>query len=54
MVTVLSDPEIVRKTVAGDYVFWNIAIQYMFCVFLMIKKMSLEGFTSTGEAKYEG
>ena len=29
-------------------------IQYMFCMFVMIKQMSLEGFTSTGEAKDEG
>ena len=32
----------------------HITIQYMFCMLVMIKKMSLEGFTSTGEAKYEG
>ena len=32
----------------------HIAIQYMFCMFLMIEKMTLEGFTGLGEAKYEG
>ena len=32
----------------------HIAIQYMFCMQLMIEKITLEGFTSTGEAKYGG
>ena len=31
-----------------------VAVQYMFCMFLMIEKMTLEGFTGIGEAKYEG
>ena len=32
----------------------HIAIWNMFCMYFMIKKITLEGFTGTGEAKYEG
>ena len=32
----------------------HIALQYMFCMFLMIEKMTLEGFTGLGEAKDDG
>ena len=32
----------------------HVAIQYLFCMQLVIEKVTLKGFTSIGEAKYGG
>ena len=32
----------------------RVGIGGVFCMYFMIKKTALEGFTGTGEAKYEG
>ena len=53
--SVLSGSEKFRKNKLLEMMFsGHITIQYMFCMSVMIKQMSLEGFTSIGEAKYEG
>ena len=55
MLSVLSGPFSFEKEKLLEMMFsGHIAIQYMFCMCLMIEKMTLEGFTGLGEAKYEG
>ena len=44
-----------RKNKVLEIVFCGrVRIGCVFCMYLMIKKTTLEGFTGTGEAKYEG
>ena len=52
MFAVLSGPE--KKQLLEIMFSRQVAIQYMLCMFLMIEILTLEGFTSTGEAKDEG
>ena len=44
-----------RKNKVLEIVFrGRVGIGCVFCMYFMIKKTTLEGFTGTGEAKYEG
>ena len=53
--SVLSGPFFFETNTLLEMMFSGyVAVQYMFCMFLMVEKMTLEGFTSIGEAKYEG
>ena len=55
MFSVVSGPEKISKSRLPELMFsGHITIQYMFCMYFMIKKIILEGFNDRGGANVRG